>query len=109
MLRTSIAAGEIPGAVLLIARHGKIAYFESLGLLDPQPKTPMHKDAIFRIYLMTKPITTPAAMMLFDDARLALSEPVGKYLPALAKMQVAIDNKPDAEADPPVQRCPKKL
>ena len=100
MLRTNIVAGEIPGAVLLIARHGKIAYFESLGLLDPQAKTPMHKDAIFRIYSMSKPITTVAAMMLFEDGRLALSEPVGKYLPALAKMQVATDNKPDPEADP---------
>jgi CubicO group peptidase (beta-lactamase class C family) len=100
MLRTNIAAGEIPGAVLLIARHGKIAYLESLGLLDPQAKTPMHKDAIFRIYSMSKPVTTVAAMMLFEDGRLALGEPVGKYLPALAKMQVATDNKPDPEADP---------
>jgi CubicO group peptidase (beta-lactamase class C family) len=100
MLRANIAANEIPGAVLLIARHGKIAYFESLGLLDPQAKTPMQKDAIFRIHSMSKPITTVAAMMLFEDGKLALNEPVGKYLPALAKMQVAIDNKPDAEADP---------
>jgi CubicO group peptidase (beta-lactamase class C family) len=100
MLRANIAANEIPGAVLLIARHGKIAYFESLGLLDPQARTPMHKDAIFRIYSMSKPITTAAAMMLFEDGRLALNEPVGKYLLALAKMQVATDNKPDPEADP---------
>src|SRR6516164_3669474 len=97
MLRTNIAAGEIPGAVLLIARRGKIAYFESLGLLDPQAKTPMRKDAIFRIYSMSKPITIVAAMMLFEDARFALNDPIGKYLPALAKMQVASDNKPDPE------------
>jgi CubicO group peptidase (beta-lactamase class C family) len=100
MLRTNIAAGEIPGAVLLIARHGKIAYFESLGLLDPQAKTPMQKDAIFRIYSMTKPITTVTAMMLFEDAKLALNKPVEKYIPSMAKMQVATDNKPDPEADP---------
>jgi len=100
MLHTNIAAGEIPGAVLLIARHGKIAYFESLGLLDPQAKTPMRRDAVFRIYSMSKPITTVAAMMLFEEARLALNEPVGKYLPALAKLQVATDNKPDPEVDP---------
>jgi CubicO group peptidase (beta-lactamase class C family) len=100
MLRANIAANEIPGAVLLIARQGKIAYFESFGVLDPQAKTPMRKDAIFRIYSMSKPITTVAAMTLFEDARLALNEPVGKYLPALAKMQVATDNKPDPEADP---------
>jgi CubicO group peptidase (beta-lactamase class C family) len=99
-LRANIAAGEIPGAVLLIARHGKVAYFESLGLLDPQAKTPMRKDAIFRIYSMSKPITTVAAMTLFEEARFFLNEPVGKYLPQLAKMQVAADNKPDPEADP---------
>jgi CubicO group peptidase (beta-lactamase class C family) len=75
MLRTNIAAGEIPGAVLLIARHGKIAYFESLGLLDPQTKTPMSKDAIFRIYSMSKPITSAAAMMLFEEAKFTLNEP----------------------------------
>lgn len=100
MLRTNIAAGEIPGAALLIARRGKIAYFESLGLLDPQAKTPMRKDAIFRIYSMSKPITSVAAMILFEEAKFALNEPIGKYIPALAKMQVATDNKPDPEADP---------
>jgi CubicO group peptidase (beta-lactamase class C family) len=100
MLRTNIAAGEIPGAALLIARRGKIAYFESLGLLDPQAKTPMRKDAIFRIYSMSKPITSVAAMILFEEAKFALNDPVGKYIPALAKMQVATDNKPDPEADP---------
>jgi len=78
MLRTNIDAGEIPGAVLLIARRGKIAYFESLGLLDPQAKTPMRKDAIFRIYSMSKPITTVAAMMLFEDARFALNAGAGE-------------------------------
>ena len=55
-LKASIAKGDIPGAVLLISRHGKIAYFEAMGSLDPEKKTPMSKDAIFRIYSMTKPI-----------------------------------------------------
>src|SRR5690348_17137467 len=70
MLRDNIAEGDIPGAVLLIARHGKAAYFESLGALDPQTKAPMTKDAIFRIYSMSKPITTVAAMMLFEEGRI---------------------------------------
>jgi CubicO group peptidase (beta-lactamase class C family) len=60
----------------------------------------MRKDAIFRIYSMSKPITSAAAMILFEEAKFALNEPVGKYIPALAKMQVATDNKPDPEADP---------
>jgi CubicO group peptidase (beta-lactamase class C family) len=99
-LRANIAKNEIPGAVLLIARHGKIGYFESLGALDPQTKAPMTKDAIFRIYSMSKPITTVAAMTLFEDGRFGIEEPVGKYLPQLLKLQVAADNKPDPEADP---------
>ena len=92
VLKDNIAKGEIPGAVLLVARNGRIAYFESLGQLDPQAKTPMRKDAIFRICTMSKPITTVAAMMLFEDAAFTLADPIGKYLPSLAKMQVAIDN-----------------
>src|SRR6516162_6506758 len=72
VLKDNIAKGEIPGAVLLVARNGRIAYFESLGQLDPQAKTPMRKDAIFRIYSMSKPITTVAAMMLFEDAAFTL-------------------------------------
>ena len=100
VLRTNIAKGEIPGVVLLIARSGKIPYFESLGQLDPQAKTAMRKDAIFRIYSMSKPITSVAAMMLFEDAAFTLADPVGKYLPSLAKMQVATDNEPNSEEDP---------
>ena len=60
VLRADIDKGAIPGAVLLISRHGKIAHFEALGSLDPQAKTPMTKDAIFRIYSMSKPITRSA-------------------------------------------------
>ena len=57
-LKADVAAGTIPGAVLLISRNGKIAYFEAMGSLDPEKKTPMTKDGIFRIYSMSKPITT---------------------------------------------------
>ena len=92
MLRANIAKSEIPGAVLLIARQGKIAYFENLGSLDRQAKTPMPKDAIFRIYSMSKPITTVAAMILFEEGKITLDEPIGKYIPALAKPQVAVNN-----------------
>jgi CubicO group peptidase (beta-lactamase class C family) len=99
-LRANVAKSEIPGAVLLIARKGKIGYFETFGALDPQTHTSMTKDAIFRIYSMSKPITTVAAMTLFEDGKIGLEEPVGKYLPQLMKLQVAVDNKPDPEADP---------
>jgi CubicO group peptidase (beta-lactamase class C family) len=100
MLRANAAKSEIPGAVLLIARHGKVAYFESVGLLDPQSRTAMPKDAIFRIYSMSKAITSVAAMTLFEEGRFILDEPVAKYLPQFVKTKVAADNRPGAPADP---------
>src|SRR5262252_8436218 len=71
-LKADIDKGMIPGVVLMISRHGKIGYFEAMGSLDPEKKTAMTKDAIFRIYSMTKPITTVTAMMLFEDGKITL-------------------------------------
>ena len=98
-LKADIAKGSIPGAILLISRHGKIAYFEAMGSLDPEKKTPMTKDGIFRIYSMTKPIVTVAAMMLFEEGKLALSDPVAKYIPAFKDVKVGEEKKgPDGKA-----------
>jgi CubicO group peptidase (beta-lactamase class C family) len=99
MLRANVEKREIPGAVLLVARHGKVAYFESVGFLDPQSRTAMTKDAIFRIYSMSKAITSVAAMMLFEEGRFILDEPVAKYLPQFEKLKVAADNRPAAPFD----------
>jgi CubicO group peptidase (beta-lactamase class C family) len=82
--------------VLLIARDGRVAYFESVGFLDPQSRTAMTKNAIFRIYSMSKAITSVAAMMLLEEGRLILDEPVAKYLPQLERLKVAADNRPGA-------------
>jgi CubicO group peptidase (beta-lactamase class C family) len=100
VLRSDIAKGTIPGAVLLISRHGKIAYFESLGSLDPQAKSTMGWDAIFRIYSMSKPITSVATMILFEEGKLALSDPVGKYIPQLGTVKVGVE-KADAGGGAP--------
>jgi CubicO group peptidase (beta-lactamase class C family) len=108
MLGDNIAKGDIPGAVLLIARHGKAAYFESLGALDPQTKTPMRKDAIFRIYSMSKPITTVAAMMLYEEGRITLDEPIGKYLPQLAKPMVGVEITGSSGGEPKLELMPAK-
>ena len=98
-LKADIAKGTIPGAILLISRHGKIAYFEAMGSLDPEKKTPMTKDGIFRIYSMTKPIVTAAAMMLFEDGKLALADPVAKYIPAFKDVKVGEEKPgPDGKA-----------
>jgi CubicO group peptidase (beta-lactamase class C family) len=79
-------------------RNGKIALYESVGLLDPATKTPMPKDAIFRIYSMSKPITSVAAMMLVEQGKLLLADPVQKYIPAFANVKVAVQ-KPDGQVE----------
>jgi len=81
--------GDIPGVVLLVARHGGLVMHEALGLQDPQSGTPMALDAIFRIYSMTKPITSLAVLQLAERGQLMLSDPVSHYLPAFAQLQVA--------------------
>jgi len=73
-LRADVEKGVIPGAVLLVARHGKVAMFEAIGVRDPESKAPMTRDAIFRIYSMSKPITSVAAMILFEEGKLTLDQ-----------------------------------
>ena len=88
-MQGEIDRGGMPGVVLLVARHGGLVMHEALGLQDPQSGTPMALDAIFRIYSMTKPITSLAVLQLAERGQLMLSDPVSKYLPAFAQLQVA--------------------
>lgn len=90
LLERDIDAGAIPGAVILVARHGKIAYHEALGYRDRAAGDPMRRDAIFRIYSMTKPIFSVGAMSLIEEGRLYLAEPISNYLPAYANMTVGM-------------------
>jgi CubicO group peptidase (beta-lactamase class C family) len=90
LVKGEIAKGRYPGAVALVARRGKVVYFEALGQRDPQSGAPMTKDAIFRLYSMTKPFASVAAMMLVEDGKLLLSDPVSKYLPKLKNLQVSV-------------------
>jgi len=101
-LRADAEKGQIPGAVLVVARHGKVALFETVGVLDPQTKAPMTKDAIFRIYSMTKPITSVAVMMLVEEGRIALGDPVAKYLPQIAGMKVGVE-QPGTDGKPALE------
>ena len=89
MLNGQIEMRSFPGAVALVARKGRVAYFEAVGQLDPKTGSPMPKDAIFRLYSMTKPFTSVAAMILVEEGRLRLTDPVGTYLPKLLKLDVA--------------------
>src|SRR5262245_7141047 len=102
-VNAEIEAGTLPGAVLAIARYDKIGYFEACGHLDPASRTPMTRDAIFSIASMTKPLVSVGALMLYEEGRLMINEPVGKYLPQLARMQVAApqcDGNGDATVAP---------
>ncbi len=89
-LEDRVARGHIPGAVALIARHGKVAFHQAFGARDPASSAPMPLDAIFRIYSMTKPIVSVAAMMLWEEGRLLLSDPIDKYLAEFAEPRVAV-------------------
>ncbi len=84
-----VAAGMIPGAVVGIARHGKLAMLEGYGFRDKAAGTPMWADAVFSIASMTKPMVSVGIMMLAEEGRLLLADPVSKYLPQLAGMKVA--------------------
>jgi CubicO group peptidase (beta-lactamase class C family) len=92
-LRNEIASGKIPGAILLIQQHGKPVYFESFGVRDVATKLPMTPDTIFRLYSMSKPITSVAAMMLVEDGKLSLSDPLAKYIPAFADVKVGVEKR----------------
>ena len=84
---------ELPGAVVLIARNGKIVLFESYGFRDKDAKVAMTNDTIFRIASMTKPIVTLAAMMLMEEGKLTLADKVSMYIPAFAETKVAVQKK----------------
>jgi len=90
VIKKEIEKGQYPGAVMLVARHGKVVYFDSVGQLDPAGGKPMTKDAIFRMYSMTKPYTSVAIMMLMEEGKLRVSDPVSKFIPAFATLQVSV-------------------
>jgi CubicO group peptidase (beta-lactamase class C family) len=91
-----VAAGRIPGAIVLIQRHGKPVYFKCFGKRDVAAGTPMTMDAIFPIHSVTKTITSVAAMMLVDRGKIALDDPVSKYIPSFADMKVGVERKDDS-------------
>jgi CubicO group peptidase (beta-lactamase class C family) len=106
-MQEGVAKGEYPGAVLVIGRQGKIAYSQTFGVLNPETKTPMREDGIFRIASMTKPMASLAVMMLSEEGKLSIVDPVDKYLPELKNMQVGVV-KPGADGKPALTLEPQK-
>jgi CubicO group peptidase (beta-lactamase class C family) len=87
-MKSLVDQGRLAGAVTMVARHGKVVEFEAVGKRDVAANAPMQKDAIFRIYSMSKPITGVAMMLLFEEGRWQLNDPVSKYIPEFANLKV---------------------
>lgn len=83
-----VDAGKLPGALVLVARHGKVAHLSTLGWRDIEADAPVTTDTLFRIYSMTKPVTSVAAMMLYERGLFELTDPVSDYIPAFAEPRV---------------------
>jgi CubicO group peptidase (beta-lactamase class C family) len=100
-IERSVNDGRIAGAVALVARHGKIAYFKAFGMADREAKKPMRTDNIFRICSMSKPITSVAVMVLYEDGRFLLNEPVSDFIPEFKNMKVLDPPVPQDKTSPP--------
>lgn len=95
-VRADVESKQLAGAVVLVARQGRVALLESIGALDAATGKPMTEDAIFRIYSMTKPVTTVAAMMLVEAGKLKLDDPVVNYIPEMGSVKVMGQSAPAA-------------
>ena len=102
VLSADVERGQIPGAVVVAARKGRAAYVQAVGFRDKASGAPMTPDAIFRIASMTKPLVTVAALSLYEEGRLLLSDPVSKYIPAFKHLTVGVERAP-AEREMTIQ------
>lgn len=98
LFQAEVDAGRMPGAVVLVARKGKIVQAEALGYQDKDAGKPMKRDAIFRAYSMTKPMVSVLTMMLVEEGKLQLTDPVSKFFPAMASMKV-LSNSADSKSE----------
>ena len=101
LMRQYVESGELIGAVTMIARHGQVVHFEKFGDVNKETGQDMAVDSIFRIYSMTKPITTVAAMMLYEQGKFQLSDPVEKYLPEFKNILVLGEDSRPVKQDKP--------
>ena len=100
-IQKSIDEARIAGAVCLVARHGKISFYKAFGMADRELKKPMHVDNIFRLCSMTKPITSVAVMLLYEEGRFLLNEPVSNFIPEFKAMKVLDPPQPQDRMSPP--------
>ena len=109
--RNYIESGKIPGCQVAVSRHGQPAYFRSFGNADREREQPVTDDTIFRIYSMTKPITSVALMTLYEQGHFQLSDPVHRFIPEWRNQRVWVSGEGDSMEtkvpDPPMTPCPK--
>ena len=98
LLKQHVADNKIAGAVAAVSHRGKVVYHESVGVQDQQSRAPMTERSLFRIYSMTRPITSVAVMILYEEKRFDLDDPVSKFIPEFADAKVAL---PDGSTRPP--------
>jgi CubicO group peptidase (beta-lactamase class C family) len=91
MVMRHVEAGDISGAVTMVARRGRVVHFEAHGLMDIEAKKPMTKDALFRLASSSKPVTATAILMLMEEGKLKLTDPVAKYIPEFKNSRVAVE------------------
>ncbi len=105
LMQRNIDAGNFAGAVTLVARHGRIAHFETHGMMDLDAKKPMAKDAIFRIMSMTKPVVGASILMLLEEGKVRLNDAASKFIPKLKDLEVAVPlpTPPPSPFAPPSQ------
>ena len=108
VMKDYVDRGRVAGVVTLIARHGKVAHLQSYGRLDIEKNAPMQKDSIFRIASMSKAVTSIAALILLEEGRLLLSDPVSKFIPAYKSTTVAVPPPAGAAPNSPVAIVPAK-
>lgn len=108
VMNRHVAEKQIPGAIGLIARHGRIAYQEAWGMADSEAGQPMQMDTIHRIYSMSKPITSVAVMLLYEEGKFQLNDPVAKYLPELGKLKVGVEEKDPQTGEMVLKTVPAK-
>ena len=104
VLQAEIDAQRMPGAVLLVARQGAVVHSEVIGSQDPITGKPLKRDSLFRAYSMTKPLVSVLTMMMVEEGQLQLADPLGKFLPALANMQVLANPSDPGGATVPAAR-----
>lgn len=104
VLQKEVDADRTPGVVVMIARRGQLIYSEAIGFQDKAAGKPMTKDAIFRIFSMTKPLASVGAMMLVEEGKIQLNDPVSKFLPQLANMEVLVTDKDGKTTREPAKR-----